>query len=125
MPQEKRRYPRLERNIPVKISSDHGDILTETKNLSCFGAFCRMPQRLEPMTKLKIHLLLPLAQKGKAASKKVTCEGVVVRAADVPDAEGHFDTAIFFNSIAPKEIRSINEFINSMMEKSIQHGQPH
>ena len=77
--QEKRRHLRVEHNIPVKISGDHGDILTETENLSCSGAFCRMTQRLEPMTKLKVHLLLPLRKSDKVTTKKITCQGVVVR----------------------------------------------
>lgn len=114
--QEKRRHLRLERNIPVKISSDHGDILTETKNLSCFGAFCRVSQRLEPMTKLKIHLLLPLQENDKVRSKKITCRGVVVRV-QAAQEENYYDTAIFFSDIAPKDSRTINEFIESVMEK--------
>ena len=88
--QEKRRHPRLEHKIPVKISSDHGDILTETKNLSCSGAFCRMEQRLEPMTKLRIHLLLPWRKNDKVTSKKITCHGVVVRVEAVAGQRGLF-----------------------------------
>ena len=113
--QEKRRYPRLERKIPLKISGEHGDILTETKNLSCFGAFCRVTQRLEPMTKLKIHLLLPLRKSDKVTTKKITCQGVVVRV-HAAQEENYYDTAIFFSDIAPKDSRTINEFIESMME---------
>lgn len=114
--QEKRRYPRLEHNIPVKISSDHGDILTETKNLSCSGAFCRMSLRLEPMTKLKVHLLLPLRKSDKVRSKKITCKGVVVRTQAA--GEDYYDTAIFFSDIAPKDSHTISEFVESMMEKT-------
>ena len=120
--QEKRRHPRLEKKIPVKISSDHGDILTETKNLSCSGAFCSMSQRLEPMTKLRIHLLLPWRKNDKIISKKVTCQGVVVRVAIVPGQPDCFDTAIFFSDIAPKDVRTISEFIESMTENKY-HGQ--
>ena len=116
MLQEKRRHRRLEHNIPVKISSDYGDILTETKNLSCSGAFCRMSQRLEPMTKLKILLLLPLRKSDKMATKKITCEGVVVRTQETV-GQNCYDTAIFFSDIAPKDSRTINEFVESMMEK--------
>ena len=114
--QEKRRHLRLEYNIPVKISSDAGDILTETKNLSCSGAFCRMTQRLEPMVRLKILLFLPLSKNDKVRSKKITCQGVVVRT-QAAAGEDYYDTAIFFNDIAPKDSRTINEFVESMMEK--------
>ena len=118
--QEKRRHLRLDLKIPVKMSSDHGDILTETKNLSCSGAFCRVSQRLDPMTKIKVHLLLPFRKSNKIRSKKITCQGVVVRVQAVPGEE-YYDTAIFFSDIAPKDSRSINEFIESMMENSV-HG---
>ncbi len=117
VPHEKRRHPRLERNIPVKISSDHGDILTETKNLSCNGAFCRVTQRLEPMTKLKVHLLLPLRKKDKVTTKAITCQAVVVRV-QATQAGDYYDTAIFFNDIAPKDSQTISDFVESMMSRT-------
>jgi hypothetical protein len=121
-PQEKRRHLRLEHSVPVKLSSDHGDILTETRNLSCSGASCRMIQRLEPMTKLMVHLLLPVPPKAgplrksnKVTAKSITCQGVVVRTQAVA-GQDYYDTAIFFSSIAPQDSRTINEFIENMME---------
>jgi len=122
--QEKRRHLRVEHKIPLKISSDHGEILTETKNLSCSGAYCRVVLRLEPMTKLKVHLLLPLRKNDKVTTKKITCQAVVVRAQAVSELSGqeYYDTAIFFSDIAPKDSHTINEFVESMMEKNKNHG---
>ncbi|MDE2028728.1 MAG: PilZ domain-containing protein [Candidatus Omnitrophica bacterium] len=114
---EKRRHPRLESKIPIKISSDHGDVLTETWNLSCSGAFCRVEQRLEVMTKLKIHLLLPFKRNDKMVTKKVSCQGVIVRVQAANDGE-YYNTAIFFSDIAPKDSQAINEFIESQLEKN-------
>lgn len=114
---EKRRHRRVEHNVPVKISSDHGDILTETKNISCSGAYCQMAQRLEPMTKLKIYLLLPLLKRDKLTTKKITCQGIVVRA-QAAAGQDYYDTAIFFSDIAPKDSRTIHEFVESMAEKN-------
>jgi hypothetical protein len=114
--QEKRRHIRVEFHVPVKISGDQGEILTETKNLSCSGAYCRMTQRLEPMTKLKVHLFLPLRNKDKVSTKSITCESIVVRTQAVA-GEQYYDTAIFFSDIAPKDSRTINEFVESMLEK--------
>ena len=115
MSQEKRQHLRVEQNIPLKISSEQGDILTETMNLSCSGAYCRVNQRLEPMSKLKIHLLLPLRKKDKLVTKSITCQGVVIRAQAVSGQE-YFDTAIFFSDIAPKDTRTISEFVESVTE---------
>jgi len=116
--QEKRRHLRVEYNIPVKISGEHGDILTETKNLSCSGAFCRVAQRLEPMTKLKIYLLLPWRTGSKLSTKKIICQGVVVRA----QLTGQdYETAIFFSDIAPKDSQTINEFVENLLTQK-KHG---
>jgi hypothetical protein len=118
--QEKRRHLRAAYNVPVKISGEHGDILTETKNLSCSGAYCRMAQRLEPMTKLKVLLLLPLRKNNKVTTKKISCKSVVVRTQEVPGQE-YYETAIFFSDIAPKDSHTINEFVESVLEKQ-NHG---
>ena len=67
------------------------------------------------MTKLRIHLLLPLRKSDRVTSKKITCQGVVVRTRR-QRGEDYYDTAIFFSDIAPKDIRAINEFIENMME---------
>ena len=115
--QEKRRHLRVEHHIPLKISSDHGDILTETKNISCSGAYCRVSQHLEPMTKLKVHLLLPLRKSDKVTTKKITCQGVVVRIQAAQEGS-FFNTAIFFSDIAPKDSHVINEFVESMLGRS-------
>ena len=111
---EKRRHPRLEGNIPVKITSDQGDILTETINLSTYGALFRISQRLEPMTKLKIHLLLPLRKGNGEHPKKISFQAVVVRVQ--ASQEDGYDTAIFFSDIAPKDSRAIDEFIEYMVD---------
>ena len=106
---ERRRHPRLDHNLPLKISADEVDIVTETKNLSCSGAFCLVNRRLEPMTKLKIHLLLPLKKGGKVQNLKISCIGVVIRC-ELSDPD-HFSTAIFFSDITPRDSQSISEFV--------------
>jgi hypothetical protein len=67
------------------------------------------------MTKLKVHLLLPLRKSEKLSTKKITCQAVVVRTQAVAGEE-YYDTAIFFSDIAPKDSRTINEFVENAME---------
>ena len=71
-----------------------------------------MAKRLEPMTKIRLHLLLPLRKSNKLVTKKITCQGIVVRAQAVPDGNS-FDTAIFFSDITPKDLQILVEFIDS------------
>ncbi|MBF0511319.1 MAG: PilZ domain-containing protein [Candidatus Omnitrophica bacterium] len=100
---EKRRHLRLECHLPLRISSGGSDFESQTKNISCSGAYCQLPQRLEIMTKLKVVFSLPAVAERQ---KKISCQAVVVR---VQAASGgdYYDTAMFFNDIAPQDAHII------------------
>ena len=115
-PPERRKYPRLEKNIPVKLSSDEFDVVTETRNLSCAGAYCRVNKYFEPMTKLGIHLLLPIKRDSKIVTKKISCRGVVVRIESQAGNE-YFNIAIYFNDIAKKDTKCLADYISSTLTK--------
>ena len=108
---ERRRHPRLEKSIALKISSGDFDIVTETKNLSGSGALCMVDKFITPMTKLKLNFILPIKRNKKVVSKRITCEGVVVRSEAAVDQE-LFQTAIFFSDISPKDSQTIHEFVD-------------
>ena len=110
--QERRKYPRVEKSVPLKVRGKEFDVVTETRNLSCAGAYCRVNKYFEPMTKVEIHLLLPFKKGEKVTTKKVTCRGVVVRVESQP-GDDYFNIAIFFNEIQKKDIKAISEFVNS------------
>lgn len=114
---EKRKDPRSHHKLPVKISIDGIDIITETKNISCSGAYARVNQFVEPMTKLKIMLMLPFHQGESIKQKKISCEGVVVRC--VHDAgQGGFFVAIFFNDISQDNRQLLNQFVQQSVHKN-------
>lgn len=111
MTNERRRYPRIEKNIPLKVSSQGYDIVTQTKNISCNGAYCSLSKFIPLMTKLKITLLL--SEKNLAAekkSKKVHCIGIVVRIEE-SSKKGIFDAAIYFEQIREKERLKLEEYL--------------
>lgn len=68
------------------------------------------------MTKLKLNLLLPLRKNNKIATKRIHCEGVVVRTETAKDGD-HFLTAIFFSDISPKDSKIITEFVDSVIKE--------
>lgn len=111
---ERRGDPRFFGNIPLKISSDDFDLVTETKNLSRSGAYCRVSQYIEPMTKLKIQLLLPLKRNDKTVTKKISCGAVIVRTESEP-VNGAYNVAIFFNDIQARDVEVLTEYVNSMI----------
>ena len=110
--EERRKFPRLDRNIPVKICGDEFDAVTETQNVSRAGAFCRVDEYIEPMTKLKVQLLLSMRKGGKRLqTKKVACDGVVVRTEPASNNEKGYYVAIFFSDISDKDANVISDFI--------------
>ena len=112
MIKERRKYPRLTRNIPLKVSSSGFDIVTQTKNLSCIGAYCSISKSLPLMTKLKITLLLPEKEKiSGEKSQKVNCLGVIVRT-EKSLQKGQYDIAIFFEQIRERERLKLEDYIN-------------
>lgn len=114
---ERRRHPRIAKNVPLKICQEDGDIVTETANLSRSGAYCRVDKYIQPMTKMQTHLLLPLKRNGKTVNKKISCQGVVVRTEPIPGTP-MFHIAIFFNDITQKDADIIADYIGSVVEDS-------
>ncbi|MCX5681233.1 MAG: PilZ domain-containing protein [Candidatus Omnitrophica bacterium] len=114
---ERRRSPRVDSNIPLKISGEEFDIITEGKNLSSSGAYCTADRYLEPMTKLKIQFILPFKKKDQTATKKISCSGVVVRTQANPEGK-NFDMAIYFNEIEEKNKKIIAEYVTSLLKNN-------
>ena len=111
---ERRKHPRLEGNIPVKICSDEFDLVTETANLSRTGSYCKVDKYIEPMTKLKIHLLIPLKKGQKIVTKKISCDGVVVRTESVP-GQPYYNVAIYFSDINVKDADYITDYVKTAL----------
>lgn len=113
---ERRQHPRIDKNVPLKISTADIDLVTETKNLSRTGVYCRVNKYIEPMTKLKIHLLLPVKKGSKTTTKKITCHGVIVRSEAISKDNSEYSVAIYFNDIPSRDADSITEYIDKFLK---------
>jgi len=114
--QERRGDPRLEKNVPIKICLDNGDVVTQTGNISRSGVYCRVTRPIDPMTKLKVHLLIP-EKTSKSATKKISCKGVVVRVEEI-FGEDAYNIAIFFNDISARDAERIADYISNLLEET-------
>ncbi|MCA9407077.1 MAG: PilZ domain-containing protein [Candidatus Omnitrophica bacterium] len=114
--QERRQNPRIENNVPLKICCDNGDFVTETGNISRSGAYCKVNRYIEPMTKLKIQLLIPLKSGNKITTKKISCQGVIVRI-ESADKEQEYNIAIFFNDISQRDAENIADYVSTYLEQ--------
>ena len=67
------------------------------------------------MTKLKIHLLLPVKKNNRMTTRKVTCQGVVVRSEAVAGHD-YFNIGIFFSDLSVKDSQTLKDFVDAMLE---------
>lgn len=110
---ERRKFQRASISLPVKISLDEFDVVTETKNISGNGALCLTDKFVEPMTKLDVLLLIPHKQKnGKVVVRKVHCQGVVVRSEHLQtNGTKRYFLGVFFNNISEHDRTVLLEYI--------------
>ncbi|MCM8779711.1 MAG: PilZ domain-containing protein [Candidatus Omnitrophica bacterium] len=100
---EKRKHPRINKNLPVNVSLQDDDIFTETKNISCGGAYCHVDKYIKPLTKLSIKM------KFSDDSEEISCKGVVVRTQEaVPTG---YNIAIFFNEISQDNLNKLKNYV--------------
>ena len=112
---ERRRYPRVrDKDISVKLSGEGFDAITQSLDVSASGIYCKVTERIPVMTRVQVLLSLPGKNKS-SRPVKMDLEGVVVR--EHPVMKGgrvdHYDVAIFFNTILPKERDLLVNYINS------------
>jgi len=114
---ERRRHPRVEEKLPLKIKDEGFDAISVTKNVSCSGVFCQVDGYFPLLSKVKIVLLLPSKEKAKA--HPIHIEGVIVRSEQVnASPESNFrNIAIFFNKIKRQDTIKISKYINSILAK--------
>jgi len=112
---EKRRFHRVKKSIPLKISHSDFDVVTETKDISGNGAYCAINKPIELMTKLDIILEIPKHKGGAHTAKKINCQGVVIRMAhDNADKTHPYHIGIFFNDIKESDRKILTEYLNSL-----------
>ena len=106
---ERRVHFRLDHKLPVQIIANGYDFATETKNVSCLGAYCRINKYVPPFTRVEVKLDLPIAAKQEKKTHAVNCKGVIVRTED--EREGGFNIAVFFNNIKEDQRKIITRYI--------------
>lgn len=122
---ERRKHPRLRSIIPLKISKRGLDVITETRNISCSGVYCRVNKPIPVMSKIGITLLLPIQSNNRVLTKKIKCSGVVVRSEPliVEEADTAWQNiAIFFTDLSKKDKDKIAQYIIQSFKKEMPHN---
>jgi hypothetical protein len=112
---EKRQYPRVIQELPIRVVANGYDFITTTQNISCIGAYCNIAKYIPPFTKIRVRLDLPMfGDEGLSAENSIVeCTGVVVRTEDTPN--GTFNIAVFFNKIHDGQRNKISQYLNQFL----------
>ena len=120
---ERRKHPRRETVLSLKISKRGLDVITETRNISCSGVYCRVDKPLPIMAKIGITLLLPIQnRRNRVNTEKIRCNGVVVRSepAIVKEADTACqNVAIFFTDLSKKYKDKITQYVLQSFEREV------
>lgn len=113
--ENRRRYPRIEQQLPIKLVANGYDFITSTQNVSCVGAYCRVSKYMPPFTKVMLKLTLPVLTDNGNKNYNVECKGVIVRTED--EDKGGFNIAVFFNEIKDDQRKKISQYISQFLPK--------
>ncbi|MBU1125854.1 MAG: PilZ domain-containing protein [Candidatus Omnitrophica bacterium] len=111
---ERRQFPRIDHELPMKVAVNGYDFVTSSQNISCVGAYCCLNKYIPPFTKVMVKLNLPIGQKKRC---RVECKGVIVRSED--EAQGGFNVAIFFNDIRDEYRHKISQYIDQLLSSGV------
>lgn len=116
-PHERRIHPRVDHNLPINVVANGYDFMTQTKNVSCLGAYCHIDKYVPPFTRVKIKMALPMQSGRVRMEKEVECEGVIVRSEDAPS--GGFNVAIYFNRIKEMPRQDLATYVNQVLSANV------
>jgi len=116
---ERRKCPRVEKILPIKLSVSEFDILTETNNISASGTYFSLEKPLELMTKLNVVLLIPIIKNKTKIIEKISCTGIIVRCeiADI-DTKRSYRAAMHFNNLKERDKKILLLYIRSLLKAS-------
>jgi hypothetical protein len=114
---DRRRFARAAKNLAIKLEDKEVDFVTETKNISCIGAYCQIDTYLPILTKLNITLLLP-KDKNSKTPKHISCEGTVVRIEKCADSlePNKYNVAVYFNQINKSDMKLIDRYVKTHLD---------
>ncbi|HIJ66180.1 MAG TPA: PilZ domain-containing protein [Candidatus Hydrogenedentes bacterium] len=104
--EERRRYPRSRRRLPVVSDAGGPGVLNHVDNISANGVLCHTVKPIPLMTKLSIALEIP-----KPVNRRIECEGIVVRCDPHEQGDDHFKVAILYTKMTEEDHQAIKEFV--------------
>lgn len=110
--EERRKHRRVKADIAIAIQDADSNVITETRDISVSGIACKTNKVFSEMSRVEITLLIPGQSKGKTVTRKVTCQGVVVRHQALKKEAGFYDMAIFFTEVGKADFRILEKYVD-------------
>lgn len=113
--EERRGYPRIsDEGLSLKLKLGDFDAVTHTLNVSASGVYCKIDKEIPLMSRVKLILMVPDFSNEDSPIRGLEVDGVVVREHPVIiDGETkHYDAAIFFEDLSPKNREIILNYIS-------------
>ncbi len=109
--EDRRKYARSKRCKPVVVDDGGPGVLNHVDNISGNGVLCHTVKPLPLMTKLRMALEIP-PHNGRE-SRRVECEGIVVRCDPHDLGDDHFKVAILFTDISSEDREAIEHSVDA------------
>jgi len=116
---ERRRFPRIkDKDISVKLAGGGVSTISQSLDVSASGIYCKVDRHIPLMTRVQVVLTFPGRTKS-SAPVTMDLDGVVVREHPVKkDGRVQYhDVAIFFNTLTPRERKSLVQYITRRSKK--------
>ena len=115
---ERRKFPRIkDKGISIQLKGEGFGVITQSLDVSASGVYCKITEPIPLMTRLEIVLAIP-GKRDPSVPTLLHIEGVVVREHPVikNGKTEHYDVAIFFNFLTPKDREKLVNYINSRIK---------
>lgn len=106
--EERRRYPRSRRGVPMIVDESGPGVLNHVDNISGNGVLCHTVKPVPLMTKLNMVLQIP----SKTNPRRVDCEGVVVRCEPHEQGDDRFKVAILYTKMKEDDYMAIMDYVD-------------
>jgi hypothetical protein len=125
---ERRSKPRVRAGLAAQFSDESGGsaLAAETIDLSVAGVCCRLPSAVEPLTKVKITLLVPDPRARKQTKTAVvTVEGIVVRSEPTALEKGtpSYEIACAFTALKDKDRKILQSYVDSRSVETLPYAE--
>jgi hypothetical protein len=126
---ERRVHPRLDSEFAVQLSlgevgQPQGTLVSQSRNLSLGGIYCRLGRFIPVLTKVQLTLLLPFRGKkrGEVKTQMVRVDGVIVRT--TPEKEtakvADYEIACAFLGLEEESKKLLTRYIREQVEAQME-----